>query len=159
MEDLRFSASVTVACPPAKLYDLISDVTRTGEWSPTCTACWWDEGHGPTVGSWFTGRNETPQRVWETRSQVLAAEVGREFTFAVGGQWVRWSYTLQPEGSATRLTQSWAFLPAGVERFHQRYGQRAQAEITQRTEAAHHDIPATLAAIKEIAEGRAPVGR
>ena len=31
-----------------------------GEWSPICRACWWDEGGGPQVGAWFTGRNETP---------------------------------------------------------------------------------------------------
>ena len=23
---------------------MVSDVTRMGEWSPVCKACWWDEG-------------------------------------------------------------------------------------------------------------------
>ena len=34
-----------------ELYDLVSDVTRTGEWSPVCRACWWeDEAAAGTVG-------------------------------------------------------------------------------------------------------------
>ena len=47
-----------------------------GEWSPICRACWWDEGAGPEAGAWFTGRNETPERTWETRCQVVAADAG-----------------------------------------------------------------------------------
>ena len=26
------------------LFDLISDITRTGQWSPVCSSCWWDNG-------------------------------------------------------------------------------------------------------------------
>ena len=53
---------------------MVSDVTRMGEWSPVCKACWWDDGDSPRVGAWFTGRNELPERTWETRSEVVAAE-------------------------------------------------------------------------------------
>lgn len=38
--DLDFTDSIVVARDPAELYDLISDVTRMGEWSPVCKACW-----------------------------------------------------------------------------------------------------------------------
>jgi len=89
MSSLRYSESIVVACPPEDLYDMVSDVTRMGEWSPVCKACWWDEGDGPRPGAWFTGRNELPERTWETRSQVVAADRGREFAFMVGGAWVR----------------------------------------------------------------------
>ena len=58
MSDLSYAESVVVACPPDTLYDLVSDVTRMGEWSPICRSCWWDEGGGPRAGAWFTGRNE-----------------------------------------------------------------------------------------------------
>ncbi len=57
-----------------------TDITRTGEWSPDCTSCWWDDEFGAgQVGAWFTGRNELPNRTWETRSGLVAAERGREF--------------------------------------------------------------------------------
>ncbi len=152
MPDLIHAESVVVQRSPEELYDLVADVTRTGEWSPVCRACWWDEGAGPEVGSWFTGRNVTPQREWETRSQVVVADRGREFAFLVGGAWVRWGYTFAPAPGGTRLTESWEFLPAGLARFAERYGDTADAEIAERTRAAHEGIPATLAAIKVVAE-------
>jgi hypothetical protein len=150
--DLRHSESIIIARPPEVLYEMVSDVTRTGEWSPICRSCWWDEGQGPTVGSWFTGRNETPHRTWETRSQVVVAEPGREFAWVVGDFWVRWGYTFTPVEGGTELTESWEFLPAGLARFHERYAENAESEITERTEAARRGIPETLAAIKRAAE-------
>jgi hypothetical protein len=150
--DLEFSDSILVAREPDELYALVSDVNRMGEWSPVCRACWWDTGAGPQLGAWFTGRNETPERVWETRSQVVVANAGREFAWEVNGGWVRWGFTLEADQGGTRLTESWRFLPAGVAGFHERFGTRAETEIAQRSEAAKTGIPATLAAIKKTAE-------
>ena len=150
--DLSFSAHVVVARPPQQVYDLVSDVTRTGEWSPTCVTCWWDEGAGPEPGSWFTGRNVTPSRTWETRSQVLVARPGEEFTWVVGDGLVRWSYLLEPHDGGTLLTETWQFLPAGLEFFRQKYGEDADAQIEDRRRAAHEGIPRTLAAVRAVAE-------
>lgn len=160
MSELRYSESILVACPPDALYDLVSDVTRMGEWSPICAACWWDDDGGPRLGAWFTGRNQTPERTWETRSQVVTADRGREFAFEVNHGWVRWSYTFTPagtpagtpSGAGTELTETWHFLPAGVAGFHTRYGEDAENQIAERTSAAHRGIPVTLAAIKRTAE-------
>jgi hypothetical protein len=152
MSTLTHAQSVLVAASPEALYDLVSDVTRTGEWSPVCRDCWWDEGASARPGDWFTGRNETPDRTWETRSQVVVADRGREFAFVVGGSYVRWGFSFQPEEGGTRVTESWEFLPAGLAMFAQRYGEDAPAQIADRTRAAHEGIPATLAAIKRIAE-------
>ena len=152
MSNLQYSESVVVASSPESLYDMVSDVPRMGEWSPICRACWWDDGDGPRVGAWFTGRNELPERVWETRSQVVAAERGQEFAFLVGGAWVRWGYAFAPVDAGTRITESWEFLPAGIARFKQRYGDDADTQIADRTEAARKGIPVTLAAIKKAAE-------
>jgi hypothetical protein len=153
MDSITHSGSVVVQASPEALYDLVSDVTRTGEWSPVCTACWWDEGASARVGDWFTGRNEVPGRTWETRSQVVAADRGREFAWLVGGRLVRWGFTFAPVEGGTELTETWEFLPAGQELFTERYGADAHRQIEDRTRAAHEGIPATLAAIKRIAEG------
>ena len=153
MSELQFSDSVVVAVSADALYDMVSDVTRMGEWSPICVACWWDEGDSAREGAWFTGRNQTPERTWETRSQVTVADRGREFTFRVGGEWVHWSYTFEPlDEHSTRLTESWAFLPAGLTRFATVYGDQAQAQIENRRAAAYRGIPETLAAVKQAAE-------
>lgn len=147
------AGSIVVASSPESLYDMVSDVTRTGEWSPVCTACWWDDDEEAVrVGAWFTGRNELPERTWETRSRVVAADRGREFAFVVGGSFVRWGYTFTPVDGGTRVTESWEFLPDGIAMFEQKYGANAPEEIAKRTEAAHHGIPVTLTAIKRTAE-------
>jgi len=142
---------------------MVSDVTRMGEWSPICKACWWDEGDGPRVGAWFTGRNELPERTWETRSEVVAAEPGREFAWVVKVQRSpsdagscavsRWGYTFAPVDGGTQVTESWEFLPSGQELFKGRFGDDAPAQIADRYEKAKTGIPETLAAIKRAAEG------
>ena len=61
----RYQESVTVVAPAEALYDMVSDITRTGEWSPVCTSCWWDEeAQAGQVGAWFTGHNKLPDRTW-----------------------------------------------------------------------------------------------
>lgn len=150
---LTHHESILVAATPEAVYDLVSDITRTGEWSPVCTSCWWDdEAEARVVGAWFTGRNELPDRVWETRSQVVAADRGREFAWIVGGTFARWGFTMEPAGESTLLTESWEFLPAGIAMFEGKFGDRSAAEIDNRAQQAHAGIPRTLAAIKRIAE-------
>lgn len=153
--NLEYSDSVVVNLDADRLYALVADVTRMGEWSPQCRACWWDDGAGPTVGAYFTGRNDDGKRTWETRSRVVAADPGREFAWEVNDGWVRWGFTLEPltEPDGTRLTESWAFLPDGIRGFHGRFGAHADEQIAVRTRSASDGIPVTLAAIKRTAEG------
>jgi hypothetical protein len=149
----RHAESVVIDAPAREVYDLVSDIGRTGEWSPICRTCWWRDGEGPRVGAWFVGRNEADGRVWETESQVVAADPGREFAWLVAGRYVRWGYLIEALGpDRSRLTESWEFLPAGREMFREKYGEDADARIELRRRQALTGIPATLAAIKRIAE-------
>jgi hypothetical protein len=145
------SASVVVACPAGLLYEMVSNVTRMGEWSPVCKACWWDDGGGPRVGAWFTGRNELPGQTWETRCQVVAAEPGREFAFVARGS-VRWGYRFDPAGSGTLVTESWEILPEGVAAFEERYGADAASQMAARQADASENIAASLRAVKQVIE-------
>ncbi len=152
MNDLTHSESILIAASPEAVYDLVADVTRTGEWSPVCRECWWDEGAGGAVGDVFTGRNVLPDRTWETRCTVIAAERGREFGWLVGDELVRWMYSMTKVPGGTELTEAWEFLPNGIALFQDRYGENAEAQIAARTELAHRGISETLAAMKRIAE-------
>lgn len=149
--DLAFAASVFVARPPEVLYAMVSDITRMGQWSPVCRACFW-ESDARGVGAWFVGRNERPERTWETRSLVVADEPGREFAWAVYGDRARWGYAFRPVEGGTEVTESWQFLPGGKVSFRERYGDDARREVAARVSAARTGIPATLAAIKRAAE-------
>jgi hypothetical protein len=151
--------SVTVKASAEKLYDLVSDITRTGEWSPVCRSCWWDdEAQAGLVGAWFTGHNELPHRTWQTRSQVVAAERGREFAWVVGGSFVRWGFTFTPMQTGTALTESWDFLPGGIAMFEEKFADDASVQIADRTQQALDGIPKTLRAIKRIAESSTDTG-
>ncbi len=154
VDPYRHAESVVIDASAEALYDLVTDIARTGEWSPVCTTCRWRDGTGPRVGAWFVGRNEADGRVWETESQVVVAEPGREFAWLVGGRYVRWGYLIEAQGPhRSRLTESWEFRPAGREMFREKYGQDADERIELRRRQALSGIPATLAAIKRVAEG------
>jgi hypothetical protein len=152
MASRTHAASLFIARSPEDLYDLVSDVTRMGAWSPVCKACWWDEGAGPEVGAWFTGRNELPDRTWETRSEVVVADRGSEFAYIVNGSWTRWGYVFKGVDGGTQMTESWEFLPGGEAMFEERFGTDGESQIEQRLDLARTGIPATLAAIKRDAE-------
>jgi hypothetical protein len=152
METLRESASIVIARSPEELYDLVADVTRMGEWSPVCKACWWDDGGSPRVGATFTGRNEVPGRTWETTSEVVAAEPGKEFAWVVPVTGTRWGYTFAAVDGGTEVIESWEFPSSGFDFFRERFGEDAPAQIATRQELARTGMPATLAALKQTAE-------
>jgi uncharacterized protein YndB with AHSA1/START domain len=110
----RGEASRHIATPPALLYDLVSDVTRMGQWSPECVRCeWLDEATGPAAGARFKGTNKRGVVRWSTTARVLAAERGREFTFVTGHRGhdeTRWTYRFEPEGDGTRVTETFEML-------------------------------------------------
>jgi ribosome-associated toxin RatA of RatAB toxin-antitoxin module len=155
METLRHSASIAVDRSPDELYDLVSDVTRMGEWSPVCKACWWDDGDGPRIGAKFTGGNERPERTWETRCEVVVADRGREFAWVVAEPptRARWSYTFAASNDGTELTETWELPPEGSAFFEEVFGGDAPKEIGLRSDAAKKGIEETLAAIKAAAGG------
>lgn len=108
-----FSRRAWVDATPAGVYDLVSDVSAIARWSPDATEVTYDEGAGPQVGAWFSGRNQRDGRQWSSRSQVVRAEPGSSFAFVVGGAEggiVRWTWALHPFGRGTVVEQSWQLL-------------------------------------------------
>lgn len=54
----RGQSSIDIAAPPDLAYDLITDVTRMGEWSPECYRCDWVDGVVAAIpGARFRGYN------------------------------------------------------------------------------------------------------
>jgi carbon monoxide dehydrogenase subunit G len=98
-----------IGVPPGEAFDLISDVTRTGEWSPECTSCEWVDGATAAApGARFVGHNQIGSRTWDMPAVVDVAEPGRSFQFHTernGEVRTRWGFEITEEGSGTRLTQ------------------------------------------------------
>jgi hypothetical protein len=106
--------TVHIAAPPERIWNLVSDVTRIGRYSPeTFEAEWLDGATGPAVGARFRGhvkRNGKGPTYWTTCT-VVASEPGREFGFAVGPAdrpLNTWRYRMEPAGDGTDVTESFA---------------------------------------------------
>jgi len=106
------SVIVHMDAPPMRVWDLVSDVTKIGRYSPeTFEAEWLDGATGPAVGARFRGhvkRNGRGPTYWTTCT-VLASEPGREFAFGVGNgerPLNVWRYRLEPAGDGTDVTES-----------------------------------------------------
>jgi uncharacterized protein YndB with AHSA1/START domain len=105
--------TVRIAAPPDRVWDLVSDVTRIGEFSPeTFEAQWLDGADGPRPGARFRGHVRRNGRgpVYWTTCTVTAADPGREFAFSVaglGGATANtWRYSLEPIPDGTDATES-----------------------------------------------------
>lgn len=113
LTELRLRRRAWVAAPPAHVYELIADVSAMSRWSPHNLGAWFDPGHGPRVGDWFTGRNTDGHREWEARARIVEAEPGGAIAWEVGpcgDGIVRWRYTFRPEGGGTVVEESWTLL-------------------------------------------------
>jgi hypothetical protein len=97
--------------PPSAVWELVTDVTRIGLYSPeTFEAEWLDGATGPTVGARFRGhvkRNGKGPVYWTTCT-VVACEPDGEFGFVVGTPdkpMNSWGYRLEPAGDGTDVTE------------------------------------------------------
>ncbi len=101
-----------IDAPADQLYDIISDVTRTPELAPEIISCvWLDGATGPAVGARFKARNHAGRGPkWSNKPVVVAAERGRDFAFERTEPFsgtVRWVYRFEPDGTGTRVTESY----------------------------------------------------
>jgi uncharacterized protein YndB with AHSA1/START domain len=110
---VKGSVTVHIAASADRVWDLVSDVTRIGEFSPeTFEAQWLDDATGPRAGARFRGHVRRNGRgpVYWTTCTVTAADPGREFGFSVGGLGAStantWRYLLEPAADGTDVTES-----------------------------------------------------
>jgi uncharacterized protein YndB with AHSA1/START domain len=100
-----------MAAPPQRVWSLISDVTRMGEWSPEAKGGVWKGGAaGPAVGAKFAGKNARGKRTWSTACEVIAADPAARFAFAVksGPLGVAtWDYTITPTATGCHVRETW----------------------------------------------------
>ncbi len=111
----RDELTTFIDAAPEAVYALVADVTRMPEFSPEVVRCKWLAGStGPAVGARFEATNaRSGGRSWKNRPVVVAADPGREFAFVttwLGKDNTRWSYRLEPDGSGTRVTESFEAL-------------------------------------------------
>lgn len=156
---LELQHSTSVAAPPERIYPLISDITRYGEWSPESTGGEWLSGTPGAVGSRFRGDNGNGERTWSSECEVLAAEQDRRFAFGVLPGSERpdnsvWSFEIEPEGSGSRLTQRYVMrvLPAPIQEFLSQQDDGGAQFVETRTVQLKDALRQTVDGIKKAAE-------
>ncbi|MBC9955459.1 SRPBCC family protein [Yimella sp. cx-51] len=109
--------SVRMDAPPSRVWALVSDVTRIGEFSPETFEAKWTRGStGPEVGASFKGhvkRNGVGPTYWSL-CRVTKCEPERLFEFSVGADGVdinNWGYRLEPDGDGTLVTEYFRLEP------------------------------------------------
>ena len=147
------TARIQIAAPPERVYELVSDVTRTGEWSPECRRCKWVGGAaGPEAGARFRGYNQFRWLRWSRLNEVIVADPGREFAFKVLPDWFNkdssvWRYRLEAGDGGTLVTESQEVLdlPGAVV--------RTLTSLVRRDDDMTENIEQSLQRIKAIVEG------
>lgn len=80
-----------------------------GEWSPECVGGEWASGEPGTTGATFKGHNQVRDNAWTTECEVVAAEPGRRFAWAVLGaprpDNSVWSFEIEPDDAGCELIQ------------------------------------------------------
>jgi uncharacterized protein YndB with AHSA1/START domain len=106
-----------------RVWELIGDPTRMGEWSPECRRVEWVGGAtGPRLQARFRGHNRQGWRSWTTTGTIVGYEPGREIAWdvgVVGFAIAQWGYRIDPDPGGEACTV--------VESFRDRRGSLFQA--------------------------------
>lgn len=109
-------ASIWIEAPPEAVWEVVTDVTRGGEWSCESQGCEWLNGAtSAQPGARFRGRNTRRGINWSRTNQVMRAERPREFvwrtlpTFQYRDS-TEWRIGLEPERGGTTLTEGFQML-------------------------------------------------
>jgi polyketide cyclase/dehydrase/lipid transport protein len=92
-----------IAADPDSVWDMISDVTRMGQWSPECyRAMWLTSRRGE--GALFLGLNRDRGLSWPSPAMVTESERGQVFAFRAASG-VLWRYRLTAKNGGCLLAE------------------------------------------------------
>lgn len=109
---------VEVDASVQQVWDVISDVTRVGEWSHECrSARWLDQDRRVIPGARFRGRNRAGWALWSRISEIITVDAPHEFVWRtvptrLFPDSTQWRIRLEPREGRTLITQSFTVLHA-----------------------------------------------
>lgn len=104
MADPLLRAEIEIAAPPAKVWELVSDLKLMPKWSPQCRLM---KAFGPLrQGTKTINVNRRGLLFWPTTSQITEFIPGEKLAFRVNENNTVWSYELEPTATGTRLVES-----------------------------------------------------
>lgn len=109
-------ATTLIDAPIDAVWNVVSDVTRVGEWSGECRGCEWVGGaSSPVPGAQFRGRNRRGSMRWTRLNQVDRAEPPHTLVWRTVVRFpyldsVEWHLNLAEEEEGTRITEGFQIL-------------------------------------------------
>jgi uncharacterized protein YndB with AHSA1/START domain len=107
----QVSVTRDIGAPAEKVYAMVSDLTRMGEWSPENQGATWLRGAtGPAAGVKFRGKNSNGKKTWKTVGTIVDADPGRMFSFRIVAGPVKiaeWRYAFETTATGCRVTETW----------------------------------------------------
>jgi hypothetical protein len=139
-----------IAAPGAKVWAMVADLPRMGEWSPENRGgAWLNGASGAAPGAVFRGTNRRGFLRWSTRVTIDECIPDRVFEFSVMfglAKVARWRYEFEDMDAGCRVTESWLDLRNPVVRVA---GQAMGSHDAAHTRRA---MAATLASLARAAE-------
>ena len=97
--------TIAVDAPPAKVWSLVSDLTRMATWSPQVVKTF-QRGGPVQLGTRTININRRGLLFWPTQAKVVRFEPHREIALRIKDNFTIWSFTLDPtDDGGTRITQ------------------------------------------------------
>ena len=145
--------SIDIDAPPERLYGMVSDLSRMGEWSPENQGGKWVGGAtGATEGARFKGRNRKGWHRWSTVATIITANPPKEVAWDsgfMGMKVARWRYRLEPNGKGgTTVTESTEDRRGRTMHILGQVG----SGVADRTAENRKNMQATLEQLKKAAE-------
>ena len=114
VEPRPLTATIEVAASPDQVWNVVSDVRRTGEWSPECSRVL--PLSRLRVGALLVGVNRRNRVRWVTLSRVISFLPGKEIGWVVLTNRAEWRYQLQRTATGTLIVHT-RRTPRGEGRF------------------------------------------
>ena len=153
------TVEVDVAASPERVWELVSDINISAQFSNEFQGAEWVDSDGPREGASFVGRNERADvnRKWETTSYVVACEPNRVFSWNVNDRdqpSAQWRFELERIPGGTRLRQRLIIGPSlstTGRAMEENPGQALQI-LASRREQHQGNMNLTVQGIKRLAE-------
>lgn len=143
--------AIEITASPQRVWELVSDLPRMAQWSPTVTSMkvYGDEPIG--LGTRTSNRNQDGELVWQTHAEVVRFEPPTEIAFRVEENWVIWSFSMAPSEAGTTLVQRRS-APDGISEISLELTNAFMGGVAKYQDGLRVSMRATLERIKTQAE-------
>lgn len=106
------TATVTIEAPPARVWELVTDVRRMAEWSPQVRRSF---VAGPVrLGTRFFNINRDGWKHWPTSAKVVRFAPHTDFAFRITENRTVWSFRLEPTADGGTVLTEARETPQGI---------------------------------------------